>query len=395
MQLNEWEGRVLLNRFGIPIPRGCKAASPQEAHAAAKELGVSRFVVKPMIRAGGRGLGSWVSGPRKEGGIAFAQSPEEVAEIAGQMLGARLRTNQTGPQGELVQEVLVAEAAARERELYVALLLDPQEAKPLVLAKRRGGTEVEAAGDRPWQHWIDPWHGWSPFEARRAAKFLGWEGEHLRKGTDLLLRLYHLFIAYDCLLLEINPLGTGPQGEDPVALDCKIFLDDNAWNEHPELLQFAREEKEPLGPWKCLELGLNYVRLGGNIGCMVNGAGLAMATVDLLERWGGRAANFFDVGGGADPERLTAGFRLLCQEPGLSVILINIFGGILRCDLLAQALLEVSKEDPPPVPVIVRLEGTRVEEGRQLLLGESRFFRAAKGFEEAVSLAVRISKGGA
>ncbi|CAF0703611.1 succinate--CoA ligase subunit beta [Candidatus Methylacidithermus pantelleriae] len=386
--LNEWEGRRLLEAAGISLPRAAIATSAEEAEEIALRLGIDRLVIKPVIRAGGRGVGRWIGQEEERGGIAFAHNPREVRSVAEKMLGRRLATPQTPPEGELVRQVLLVEKLDLQREVYFAVLVDGRKGAPLIVASPQGGSYVEEQKQKRWIEWVHPERGWKAFSARRVAKYLGWDGENLPVATEFLLRLYETFCRYDCLLLEMNPLGANAGKGEPVIVDCRLFIDDNAWEDHPELRRLAQEEEEVLGPWKCLELGLSYVRLGGNIGCLVNGAGLAMATIDLIQRWGGKPANFCDVGGGADLERVKTGLRLLSRQPEVSVILVNIFGGILHCDLLAQALVEVVEESPLTVPVIVRLEGTRAREAWEVLQKFSELFEVAGDFEQAVRKAV-------
>lgn len=383
MNIHEYQAKTLFRAYGIPVPEGRIAADAAGAGAAARELG-PEVVVKAQIHAGGRG---------KAGGVKLAATPEEAERIAASLLGRALVTGQTGPEGRVVRTVLVERGQRIARELYAAVTLDRATGRPALMASPDGGMDIEAvaaaAPERILRVTADPLYGLTDFEARRAAAFLGCTGKSLHACARLLKNLFRLYTEKDASLAEINPLIVTETG-DILALDAKLNFEDNALFRHPELTALAdANEQDPLE----LEAGrhsLNYIRLDGNIGVMVNGAGLAMATMDLIKRAGGEPANFLDVGGGAGAEKIAAGFRIILSDPKVRAILINIFGGILRCDLLAEGVVTAAKAAGVGVPVIVRMQGTNAEEGRRILAESGLAFTVAENLRDAARLVAEV-----
>jgi succinyl-CoA synthetase beta subunit len=364
MKVHEYQAKGLLARFGVPVPRGAVAHSVDEAVAAAEKLGSLPVVVKAQIHAGGRGKG---------GGVKLAKSLDEVRELAGKILGMKLVTPQTGPEGKVVGKVLIEEGLSIAKELYLAVLLDRTSAAPLVMASEAGGMEIEeVARTRPemiLKQVCHPTLGLLPFQARRLAFGLNLKGEAFKGFLSLATNLSRAFVGLDCSLAEINPLVITTEGK-AVALDAKLNLDDNGLFRHPDFAELRDlSEEDPLEV-EAHKYNLNYIKLEGNIGIMVNGAGLAMATMDVIKLSGASPANFLDVGGGANAEMITNGFKILLSDKNVRAVLINIFGGILRCDVLAEGVVTACREVKPKLPVIVRLTGTNVERGREIL-GES------------------------
>jgi succinyl-CoA synthetase beta subunit len=364
MKVHEYQAKGLLARFGVPVPRGSVAHSVDEAVAQAEKLGSLPVVVKAQIHAGGRGKG---------GGVKLAKSLDEVRELAGKILGMKLVTPQTGPEGKVVGKVLIEEGLSIAKELYLAVLLDRTSAAPLVMASEAGGMEIEeVARTRPeliLKQVCHPTLGLLPFQARRLAFGLNLKGDAFKGFLSLATNLSRAFVGLDCSLAEINPLVITTEGK-AVALDAKLNLDDNGLFRHPDFAELRDlSEEDPLEV-EAHKYNLNYIKLEGNIGIMVNGAGLAMATMDVIKLSGASPANFLDVGGGANAEMITNGFKLLLSDKNVRAVLINIFGGILRCDVLAEGVVTACREVKPKLPVIVRLTGTNVERGREIL-GES------------------------
>jgi len=382
MKIHEYQAKELLARYGVATTGGRVASTPEEARAGAEGLGAPTLVVKAQVHAGGRGKG---------GGIKLARTPEEVEEIARRMLGMRLVTHQTGPEGRVVRKVYVEEGVEVERELYVGIALDRAQSRLVMMASTEGGVEIEeVAATRPeriLREAIDPRVGLLPFQARNLAYGLSLDGGHVRAAATFLQNLYHLYVAVDASLAEINPLAVTKDGR-LLALDAKINLDDNALSRHPDLAAWRDvNEEDPLE----VEAGgyhLNYIKLEGNVGCMVNGAGLAMATMDIIKLAGGRPANFLDVGGGANVETIRNGFRILLSDVNVKAVLVNIFGGIVRCDRVAAGVVEAVRGLTVNVPVVVRLEGTNAEEARKLLGGSGLAFILGESLEDAAQKVV-------
>ncbi|MDX1502925.1 MAG: ADP-forming succinate--CoA ligase subunit beta [Thermoanaerobaculia bacterium] len=388
MKIHEYQAKEILRRHGVPTPRGRVATEPAEARAICEELG-GRVVVKAQIHAGGRGKG---------GGVKLAGSPDEAERIAGEILGMTLVTPQTGPEGQRVRRVLIEEAVDIASELYLGVILDRRLGTPLVMASASGGMEIEEVAARDpdaiVRQPVDPHLGLLPFQARRVAAGLGLGGKTARKAAQLISNLVDAWLANDASLAEINPLlVTG--GGDVLALDAKINFDDNALFRHPDLREMRDpDEEEPLEV-EAGRHGLNYIKLDGNIGCMVNGAGLAMATMDIIKLYGGEPANFLDVGGSASQEAVEAAFRILVSDPGVEAVLINIFGGIARTDRIAAGVSAAldSLGGEVSLPVVVRLEGTNVEQGRQILRDAQHEFIVADDMADAAEKAVTAAGG--
>ena len=394
MNIHEYQARDLLASAGVAVPRGAVARTPEEAESIARSLPCNSFVVKAQVHAGGRGKGTFKDGFKS--GVHLVKTPAQVRDAAARMLGNQLITHQTGPEGKPVQAVLVGESTEIGRELYLAITLDRVANCPVLIASREGGVEIETVAEKNpsaiLREPIDPGLGLQPYEARKASIFLGFPSTGLRAPCRLIHAVYRLFIEKDCSQVEINPLAV-TKGGDVVALDAKLNFDDNALFRHKEIESLRDAAQEDPRDLAAAEHHLNYIGLDGNIGCMVNGAGLAMATMDLLQAAGGRPANFLDVGGGASEQQVTAAFRLLQTDPQVRVIFINIFGGILKCDVLAQGIVAACRAAAPRVPVIVRLQGTHVEEGRKILRESGLKLTAAEGLMEAAQKAVAAAGG--
>jgi succinyl-CoA synthetase beta subunit len=386
MRIHEYQAKELFRRYGLPVPPSRLAVTVDDAVAAANALGFP-VVVKAQIRAGGRGKGD---------GIAVAESETAAREAAGRLLGSALSTPQTGPEGRIVRAVLVEKGCAIVSESYVAIAIDRAKRCVVLLAGAAGGADVEeTAASRPdalAREWVDPLIGLRPFQARRLVGRLGLPRPVVPAGTRFVLQLYRLFCAEDCSLVEVNPLAATDGGE-LVALDAKSDLDDNALSRHPEAEELRDlAEEDPLEA-RAAAAGLHYVKLDGNVGCLVNGAGLAMATMDLIEHAGARPANFLDVGGGASAETIEEGFRILIADPGVEAVFVNVFGGILRCDVLAEGVVAAGKAAGVDVPIVVRLEGTNVEAGREILGRSGLEFRMAADLREAARMLTDIAGG--
>jgi len=364
MKIHEFQAKQLLAKFNVPIPQGGVATTAREAFTIAEGIGGERFVVKAQIHAGGRGKG---------GGVKVADDLHEVGTLADEILGMTLVTHQTGPEGRLVKKVLVEQALEIKQELYLGIVLDRAQAKPVIMMSKAGGMEIEEVAARTPEliikEAVDPAVGLMPYQTRNLAFGVGLDPALLRVAGSFITNLYKMFLAYDCSLVEINPLVVTADGQ-MLALDAKVNFDDNALYRHKELLELDDpDEMDPLER-EAKQHNLNYIRLDGNIGAMVNGAGLAMATMDLIKMAGAEPANFLDVGGGASADMIANGFRIILSDPRVKAILINIFGGILRCDVLAQGVMDAAQQVNVSVPIIIRLEGTRCDIGRNLL-GES------------------------
>jgi succinyl-CoA synthetase beta subunit len=385
MKIHEHQAKAILARHGVPVPRGEVAFNAGEAGEIARRLGGAVSVVKAQIHAGGRGKG---------GGVKLAKSPAEAEDLAGRMIGMRLVTHQTGPEGRVVSRVLVEEGLEMARELYLSLLLDRSAGKPVMMASAAGGMDIEEVAatspDAIVRIHIEPGVGLVPFEARQLGFAIGLDGPQVNRFVKLASALYDAFIATDASLVEINPLVVTASGE-LLALDAKMNFDDNALYRHPDLRELRDlGEEDPL-EIEASKYALNYIHLDGNIGCMVNGAGLAMATMDIIKLAGGEPANFLDVGGGANAEQIRNAFRILMSDRNVKAVLINIFGGILRCDVLAQGVIAAVKELGVPVPIVIRMEGTNVDEGKRLLRESGMNFTTADSMDEAAERAVTLA----
>jgi succinyl-CoA synthetase beta subunit len=380
MKLHEYQAKEVLAPYGVPIQRGVVAETVDEAVAAAEAMaaeGVEMWVVKAQIHAGGRGKG---------GGVKLAKSIEEVREKAGAILGMQLVTPQTGPEGQQVRKVLIAGAEDIAHEYYLGVLLDRARGENLVMASAAGGMDIEKVAeetpDEIVRVYVDPAVGLRSYQAREVAYRLGFEGDSVKHATKLVESVYRAYEGADASLVEINPMALLEDGR-VVALDAKVTLDDNALFRHPDLAPLRDiHEEDPLEV-EASEHSLNYVKLDGNVGCMVNGAGLAMATMDIIKLAGGEPANFLDVGGGANPTTVEAGFRIILKDPNVRAILVNIFGGIVRCDRVALGIVEAAQKVDIHVPLIVRLQGTNAEEGMTILRESGVELQAAIGLQEA------------
>jgi len=364
MKLHEYQAKDILQEHGVAVQPGRVARTPDEAESVAQELasgGASLFVVKAQIHAGGRGKG---------GGVKLAESVEEARAHAEEILGMQLVTHQTGPEGQEVRAVLVADGADIEKEFYLGVTLDRETSRQVIMASAEGGVEIEQVAEESpekiLREPVDPSIGLQPFQARRIAFGLGFEGDQVGQAVQFVMALYRAYDATDSSLAEINPLVLTEQG-DVVAVDAKINLDDNALFRHEDLAELRDIHEEDSTEVEASEHGLSYIALDGNVGCMVNGAGLAMATMDIIKLAGGEPANFLDVGGSASAETVEAGFRIILGDENVEAILVNIFGGIVRCDRVAEGVIEAARSVEIDVPLIVRLQGTNAEEGQQLL----------------------------
>ena len=387
MKIHEYQAKAILARYGATTPRGEVAFTKDEAREAAQRLKSNIVVVKAQIHAGGRG---------KAGGVKLAQSPEQAAEIASRMLGTTLVTAQTGSQGRIVKRLLIEEGLDIKRELYLGLLIDRSAGKPVFMASAAGGMEIEeVAKENPGailRETIHPAVGLQPYQTRKIAFGLGLPAEVMSNATPFLQALYRAFIDTDASLLEINPCVLTGDGR-LVALDAKMTFDDNGLFRHKELRELRDlDEEDPLEV-EASKYGLNYIKLDGNVACMVNGAGLAMATMDIIKYAGGSPANFLDVGGGASAEQVKNAFRILMSDPSVKAVFINIFGGILRCDILATGVVAAAKDLQLKVPVVVRMEGTNVELGQQILRDSGLNFTIANGMKDGAEKVVKLAGG--
>ena len=389
MNIHEYQAKELLQKFDVATTRGRVAATLDDAEQIARELGDIDIVVKAQIHAGGRGKGSFKNGFK--GGVHVRKTPDEVRDVAAKMLEQILVTHQTGPAGRLVNKVLVAESADIAREIYFAVLLDRATAAPLIVASTEGGVEIEAVAakspEKIIREPIDPLAGLQPYQARKLASQLGFESSQLKNASKLFQGLYRTFIAYDCSMVEVNPLVVTNKGE-VLALDAKFNFDDNALYRHPEIAAMRDIAEEDPREVEASKHGLNYIGLDGDIACLVNGAGLAMATMDIIKFYGGDPANFLDVGGGATEEQVTEAFKILIADKHVKAILVNIFGGIMKVDIIAQGIINAAKSIKLSVPLVVRLEGTNVEKGKQLLKESGVALIAADDLADAAQKAV-------
>jgi succinyl-CoA synthetase beta subunit len=369
MKIHEYQAKQLLRTAGVAVPESIVARSPQEAAEAFKSLGGPIAVVKAQIHAGGRGKGTIKSNPSQHG-VQLVKSADEAAAVAGNLLGNELVTIQTGPEGKTVNQVLVEAGCSIDRELYLGIVIDRGEGLPTLMVSSEGGMNIEeVAANTPeliFKAAFDPDVGLQAYQVRTLCYRLGIAGKSVRSADGFMRAMCKLFVNLDCSLAEINPLVLTTEGE-MIALDAKISFDDNAMFRHPDLADFRDLTEEDPAEVRAGQAGLSYVQLEGNIGCLVNGAGLAMSTMDLIKLHGGEPANFLDVGGGAKVEAVTEAFRILLADKNVKAVLVNIFGGIMRCTTIANAVLEAYKQVPFNVPLVVRLEGTEVEEGRKIL----------------------------
>lgn len=385
MKIHEYQGKELLKKFGVTVPRGIIARTADEAYQAAKELGTSPVVVKAQIHAGGRGKG---------GGVKLAKTPDEARELAKRMLGINLVTHQTGPEGRTVHTLLIEEGLAIEKEFYLGVVLDRAAGRPVFMASAAGGMDIETvAAEHPEQilkETIDPAIGFQAFQARKLAFGLGLPFKLVAEAVKFMMALSQAYVQVDASLIEINPFLL-TQDARLIALDAKVTFDDNAIFRHKDYAELRDlNEEEPL-EIEASKYDLNYIKLAGNIACMVNGAGLAMATMDIIKLAGGEPANFLDVGGGASQERVEAAFKILLADKGVRAVLINIFGGIVRCDMVARGVVGAAQNLGIKVPVVVRLEGTNMEEGERVIQGSGLNFIVASGMKDAAAKVVALA----
>jgi succinyl-CoA synthetase beta subunit len=392
MKIHEYQAKAILKKYGVAVPRGAMATTVEAAEAAAKELfdaGATGVVVKAQIHAGGRGKG---------GGVKIAKSLAEATDLAGKILGMNLVTHQTGPEGRIVHRLLIEETLPIEKELYLGILVDRGEGKPVFMASAAGGMDIEqVAAERPeaiLKQYIDPGMGLEPFQARKIAFALGLKGPQINSAVQFLTSLYRAFLDTDASLVEINPFVSCTDGR-LFALDAKLNFDDNAMFRHADLRELRDVTEEDALEVEASKYNLNYIKLDGSVGCMVNGAGLAMATMDIIKYAGGMPANFLDVGGSASADQVAHAFEILLSDKSVRAVLINIFGGILRVDMLATGVVEAAKKTNIQLPVVLRLEGTNVEEGRKILQESGLNFIIAQTMKDAADKVVAAAKSAA
>src|SRR5580698_2729637 len=387
MKIHEYQAKGILAKFGVPVPRGEVVFKKDEARAVAQRLGTSVVVVKAQIHAGGRG---------KAGGVKLAKSPDQASALAEQILGMKLVTPQTGEEGRIVHRLLIEEGLDIKRELYISILVDRASGLPVFMASTAGGMEIEeVAHDNPeaiLKQEIDPAIGFQPFQARKIAFGLGLTGDQIGNAVKFFTALYHAFVETDASMIEINPCIVTGDGK-LIALDAKVTFDDNALYRHPEFKELRDLDEETPLEVEASKFKLNYIKLDGNIACMVNGAGLAMATMDIIKLSGGNPANFLDVGGGASEEQIKNAFRILLSDPNVKAVFVNIFGGILRCDVLASGVVKAAKELKFKIPVVVRMEGTNVQQGKEILRNSGLNFTVAEGMKDGAEKVVALTGG--
>jgi len=386
MNIHEYQAKEILRRFGVPVADGGVAFTPEEAEKVARSLKTDVIAVKSQIHAGGRG---------KAGGIKIVKTPEDAAKAARELIGKVLVTHQTGPQGKQVRKVLIEAGSVPKRELYLSILIDRTVTRPSFLASTEGGVDIEAVAaktpEKILKEPIDPAVGAQPYQARKIAYALGLGGNHLQPAVNLILSVYRAFVETDASLIEINPLIVDQQ-DRVMALDAKMNFDDNALFRHKDILAMRDINEEDPREVEASKFSLNYIGLDGNIACMVNGAGLAMATMDIIKYYGGSPANFLDVGGGASTEQVTEAFKILCADKNVKGILVNIFGGIMKCDVIANGILTAVKQVNVRVPLVVRLEGTNVELGKKILKESGLAVIAADSMADAAQKIVQAAK---
>ena len=395
MNIHEYQAKALLSKFGVAVPRGAVAYTVKEAEDAAKELGGPVWVVKSQIHAGGRGAGRFKGNEQGKGGVRVVKSVEEVRDNADEMLGATLVTKQTGPQGKEVKRLYIEEGCDIARELYLSLLVDRATSRVTVMASTEGGMEIEeVAAETPEKIItvaIDPAAGFMPYHGRKIAFALGLEGKQVGSAVKFLSAMYNAFVSLDASMVEINPLVVTGAG-DVIALDGKMNFDDNALYRHPDVADLRDEDEEDPAELEAGKHELNYIKLDGNIGCMVNGAGLAMATMDIIKLHGGDPANFLDVGGGATKERVAKAFKIILSDANVEGILVNIFGGIMRCDVIAEGVVAAAREVSLQVPLVVRLEGTNVDLGKKIMADSGLPILSADDLGDAAAKIVKAVK---
>ncbi|HJS31521.1 MAG TPA: ADP-forming succinate--CoA ligase subunit beta [Alphaproteobacteria bacterium] len=398
MNIHEYQAKALLSRYGVAVPRGTVAYTPEEAEKAARDLGGQVWVVKAQLHAGGRGAGRFKDDSSGKGGVRLAKSLADVKAHAAAMLGKVLVTKQTGPAGREVSRVYVEEGCDIKREIYLGMLIDRATSRVTIMASAEGGMDIEEVAakhpEKIVRVAVDPATGLQPYHARKVAFALGLEGKQINATVQFLVAMYRAFEGLDASVVEINPLVVTGSG-DVLALDAKMNFDDNALFRHKDVEELRDESEEEPMERQASKHALNYVKLDGNIGCMVNGAGLAMATMDIIKLYGGEPANFLDVGGGATKERVAVAFKLILSDPNVEGILINIFGGIMRCDVIAEGVVAAAREVALEVPLVVRLEGTNVDLGKKIIRQSGLKIIAADNLADAAEKIVKAVKDAA
>ena len=393
MNIHEYQAKELLDKFGVTNTPGGVASTPEEAEKVARSLGTNNLVVKAQVHAGGRGKGTFTNGFK--GGVHLCKTAGQARDIAAQMLGHTLVTHQTGPEGRVVRKVLISKSVEIARELYFAILVDRAISGPVIVASTEGGVDIESVAEHSPEKIVrmpvNPLYGLLPFQTRKLAKLLGMASGEMRLACRLFANLYKLFMRCDCSLLEVNPLVV-TKGGDVLALDAKFNFDDSALFRHPEIHAYRDIEEEDPREVEASKSNLSYIGLDGNIACLVNGAGLAMATMDIIKHHGGSPANFLDVGGGATEQQVTEAFKILISDKRVKAILVNIFGGIMKCDIIAQGIINAVKAVNLPVPLVVRLEGTNVDAGRKLLTDSKLPLVAATDIADAAQKVVAAAQ---
>jgi len=395
MNIHEYQGKELLAKYGVSVLKGGVAYTVDEAVKQAEALGGPVYVVKSQIHAGGRGAGRFKDNPDGKGGVRVVKSVDEVRQNAEEMLGHVLVTKQTGEAGKEVKRLYIEDGCDIARELYLGMLLDRETSRLTIMASTEGGMEIEevaaATPEKILKVAIDPATGIQPFHARKLAFGLGLEGDQIKSATKFIMAMYKAFTDLDCSIVEINPLVVTGAGE-VVALDAKVNFDSNALFRHKDVLELRDEDEEDPMEKEAADYDLNYIKLDGTIGCMVNGAGLAMATMDIIKLYGGEPANFLDVGGGATAERVTKAFKIILSDPNVEGILVNIFGGIMKCDVIAEGVVTAAKEVSIGVPLVVRLEGTNVDKGKQIMADSGLPIISADDLSDAAEKVVKAVK---
>lgn len=394
MNIHEYQAKGILEKYGVAVPKGIPAMSVDEAVKAASELPGPLYVVKAQIHAGGRGAGHFQNNPEGKGGVRLCKTADEVKDAAEAMMNQVLVTKQTGPEGKEVQRLYVTDGVDIEKEYYCSVVLDRGTSRVTFIVSQEGGMDIEEVAEKHPEKIIkadiDPAAGFSGFHARKLAFALGLEGAQVKSATKFFANLYKCFIETDASIVEINPMIL--VGDEVMALDAKMNFDSNALYRHPEIMELRDESEEDENEKIAADNDLSYVRLDGNIGCMVNGAGLAMSTMDIIKLYGGEPANFLDVGGGATAERVTVAFKIILSDPNVKGILVNIFGGIMKCDVIAEGVIAAAKEVDLKVPLVVRLEGTNVEKGKELMANSGLPIISADNLDDAAQKVVQATK---
>lgn len=395
MNIHEYQAKELLAKYGVAVPKGIPAMSVAEAVAAVDQLPGPLYVVKSQIHAGGRGAGKFTNNPTGKGGVRLCKTKEEVQAAAEAMMNQTLVTIQTGPEGKVVQRLYVTDGVDIKKEYYCSVVLDRDSSRVTFMVSTEGGMDIEEVAEKHpekiFKAAIDPASGMFPFHARKLAFGLGLEGDAVKSATKFFLSLYKAFVELDCSIVEINPLIVTDKNE-VVALDAKMNFDDNAMFRQPSVVAMRDESEEDENERQAKDWELSYVRMDGNIGCMVNGAGLAMATMDIIKHYGMEPANFLDVGGGATTERVTAAFKIILSDPKVKGVLVNIFGGIMKCDIIANGVIAAAKEVALSVPLVVRLEGTNVQLGKDILNNSGLPIIAADNLDDAARKIVEATQ---